>query len=92
MESLTELENNIHRLLERIDALEQEVITLNQRNDEQRQEIVRSHAELARVQDAYRKLQITNAMLGSEDDRVAAKSHLTNMIAQLDRAIEILKQ
>lgn len=92
MESLVELENNIHNLLERVSALEQEVATLNQKNDEQRQEIVRSHAELAAVQDKYRKLQLAHAMLGGEEERTAAKTHITNMIAQLDRALDVLKQ
>ncbi|MBQ0136785.1 MAG: hypothetical protein KBS40_02110 [Bacteroidales bacterium] len=92
MELLAQLEENIHRLLERVSTLEQEVDTLRQTNDDQRQEMMRTHGELVTLQEKYRKLQLAHAMLGGEEDRQRAKNQLTNMITQLDRALETLKQ
>jgi len=92
MDVLTQLEDNVRRLLERVNQLEQEVETLCQKNAEQRQEIMQTHGELVELQAKYRKLQLAHAMLGGEEDRQRAKNQLTNMITQLDRAIELLKQ
>jgi len=92
MEPLAQLEDNVHRLLERVDQLEQEVASMRQTNADQRQEMMRTHGELAELQEKYRKLQLAHSMLGGEEDRQRAKNQLTNMISQLDRAIETLKQ
>jgi len=92
MDVLTELNTNIHRLLERVDTLEQEVATLTKKNNDQRQEMMQTHGELVTLQDKYRKLQLAYTMIGGEQERDKAKVHLSNMIAQLDRAIEQLKQ
>jgi len=79
-------------LLERVDALEQEVNVLTQKNENQRQEMMQTHGELVALQDKYRKLQLAYTMVGGQEERDKAKTHLSNMIAQLDRAIEQLKQ
>jgi len=92
MEPLAQLEDNVRRLLNRVNELEQEVAVLQEKNGEQRQEIMQTHGELVTMQDKYRKLQIAYAMLGGEQERINAKAHISNMIAQLDRAVEILKQ
>jgi len=92
MEPLAQLQDNVHSLLTRISELEQEVASLREKEQENRQEIIRAHGELAQMQDKYRKLQLSSAMLGDEEQRAAAKTHITNMIAQLDRAIDVLRQ
>lgn len=92
MEPLAQLENNIHRLFERIDVLEQEVDTLRKKNNDQLQEIMRTHSEFVTLQDQYHKLQVAYSMLGGEEERNNARSQVSNMIAQLDRALEALKQ
>ncbi len=92
MDSLTLLDNSVRRLLGRIAELEQQVTALQQDKEDQRQEIVRTHGELAVLQDKYRKLQLAHAMLGGDEDRQYAKNQITNMISQVDRAIEVLKQ
>lgn len=79
-------------MLERVDALEQEVNVLTQKNENQRQEMMQTHGELVALQDKYRKLQLAYTMVGGQEERDKAKTHLSNMIAQLDRAIEQLKQ
>jgi len=89
---LSKLEHNVHLLLERVDALEQEVAVLTQKNENQRQEMMQTHGELVSLQDKYRKLQLAYTMVGGQEERDKAKTHLSNMIAQLDRAIEVLKQ
>jgi len=92
MEPLAQLQDNVHRLLARVSELEQEVEQLRQANEDQRQEVVRTHGELSQLREQYRRLQISAAVLGDAEQRAAAKTHITNMIAQLDRAIDVLKQ
>jgi len=92
MEPLAQLQHNIQCLLNRVDELAQQVAALNEKNEQLRQEIVRTHGELDSIQKQHRQLQIAYSMLGGEEERFHAKTHLTNMIAQLDRALEALKQ
>ncbi|MCQ2341988.1 MAG: hypothetical protein MJZ75_00645 [Paludibacteraceae bacterium] len=92
MDPLAQLESNIRCLFARIDALEQEVASLRKVNEDQHQEIIQAHAELSTLQNKYNKLQLAHTLLGGEEDRQKTKNQLTNMISQLDRAIEALKQ
>ena len=92
MEPLAQLQNNVHLLLQRIDELEQEVAALRQTNTEQREEVMQAHSELVETQTKYRKLLLAHAMIGGEEDRQKARNQLTSMIAQVDHALELLKQ
>lgn len=91
MEALNDLEQNVSQLIERYRQQQQQIADLKKENADQRQEILRSHSELATLQKQYKHLQEANAMLGSAESRDAAKRHLTNLIAQVDNALEILK-
>ena len=92
MTELETLERNIETLLTRYSSLQDENFALREENERQREEILRSHAELVKLQAMHRNLQIARGLTGNPEEQAQAKQHLTNMIARIDRAIEILKQ
>ena len=92
MEALEALKQNVETLLQRYQALQQENQQLREANETQRQEMMRTHGELLDLQQRYRYLMEANAMLGSPDQREQARRRLTAIIAQIDKAIDVLKQ
>lgn len=92
MEALDNLEQSILQLLERYQQLQQDYQLLQQKNAEQREEILRTHSELRELQLNYKHLQEAAAMMGDTESRDAAKRHLTQLILQIDNALEVLKQ
>ena len=94
MESLVSLENNVQALLEQYELLKQQLLDLQQENERQRDEIMRTHAELGQIKADYKHLETAYALLSENTDdeqRERVRTRLTNMIAQIDRAIEALR-
>ena len=94
MESLVSLENNVQALLEQYELLKQQLLDLQQENERQRDEIIRTHAELVQIKADYKHLETAYALLSENTDdeqRERVRTRLTNMIAQMDRAIEALR-
>jgi hypothetical protein len=95
MDSLVSLETNLLLLLEQYQDLQRQLLDLQQKNQSQREEIMRSHAELVKLRAEYNHLETAYALLaentdGEQRDRV--RQRITNLIAQVDRALEALKQ
>ena len=95
MKSLAILEDNVNVLLAQYRDLQQQLLDLQQKNQSQREEIMRSHAELVKLRAEYNHLETAYALLsentdGEQRDRV--RQRITNLIAQVDRALEALKQ
>ena len=95
MKSLAILEDNVNVLLAQYCDLQQQLLDLQQKNQSQREEIMRSHAELVKLRAEYNHLETAYALLaentdGEQRDRV--RQRITNLIAQVDRALEALKQ
>jgi hypothetical protein len=95
MESLSTLENNLEVLLQQYRGLQQQVLDLQNENELQREEIMRTHAELLSLKADYNHLETAHALLaesiGSEQ-RDKVRQRIANLIAQVDRALEALKQ
>ena len=91
MQVLTDLSQNVHLLLERYEALQQENMTLREDIERQRQELIRTHSELAEMQQKNRRLATVNALTSVETQEDATK-RLNALIAQVDRAIQALKR
>ena len=94
MESLVSLENNVQALLEQYELLKQQLLDLQQENERKRDEIIRTHAELVQIKADYKHLETAYALLSENTDdeqRERVRTRLTNMIAQIDRAIEALR-
>ena len=94
MESLVQLEYNLQQLLEQHNQLKQQLLDLQRENERQREEIMQSYAELVALKNDYKHLETAYALLAENTDeaqRDRVKQRLSNLIAQVDRAIEALK-
>lgn len=94
MESLVQLEYNLQQLLEQHNQLKQQLLDLQRENERQREEIRQSYAELVTLKNDYKHLETAYALLAENTDeaqRERVKQRLGNLIAQVDRAIEALK-
>jgi uncharacterized coiled-coil DUF342 family protein len=96
MESLQQLETNLKRLLEQYYELQDKYDRLQEQVVQQREEIIRTHTELKQLSHDYTRLHTAHTiLLGNEaedEDRLKTKQRLTNIILQIDKALEILKQ
>ena len=91
MVALDELSQNVHILLERYTALQQENAQLRLDIEKQRQELIRTHSELLELQQKNRRIATANALTSAEGAEEATK-RLNALIAQIDRAIAALKR
>jgi hypothetical protein len=91
MQALNDLSQNVHLLLERYSALQQENAALREDVERQRQELIRTHGELLEIQQKNRRLATANAMSAAETNEEAMK-RINALIAQVDRAITALKR
>jgi chromosome segregation ATPase len=92
MEQLEQLSENIRVLLMRYDELREENRRLREANKSQREEILRSHQELAELETQYSRLRLASAITGTPEERDAARRRLTQLISQIDHTMEILSQ
>ena len=90
MDSLTQLQQNVHNLLEHCKMLQKDNDTLREEIAIQRQEILRSHTEVAQLQKQCRTLATANAIAGEPATREEAYRKLTSIIAQIDKALNTL--
>ena len=88
---LDDLSSNVHLLLERYQALQQQNAALHEEIERQRQELIRTHSELADLQQKNRRIATANAMTNAETSEEALK-RINALIAQVDRAITVLKK
>ncbi|MCQ2324362.1 MAG: hypothetical protein MJZ53_05885 [Paludibacteraceae bacterium] len=92
MDALTKLEANVHQLLERNQQLQDENAELKETIEHQRQEMMRTHSELVTIQTEHKNLRIAHGLINAPEQREIAKKQLAAMIAQVDKAIEVLKK
>ncbi len=91
MQALDQLSENVHLLLERYSALQQENAQLREDIKNQREELIRTHSELLELQQQNRRLATAGMMVSEESNELAIK-RLNALIAQVDRAISALKR
>ena len=91
MQALEDLSANVHVLLERYEALQQENARLHEDIARQREEMIRTHAELVELQAQNRRLATAGVMSSKEGNELALK-RINALIAQVDRAIAALKK
>ncbi len=91
MQALDELSQNLHLLLQRYEALQQENVTLREDIEKQRQELIRTHSELQQLQQQNKRIAMANALVNAEGSEEAYK-RINALIAQVDRAIAALKK
>ena len=91
MEALDQLSQNVQVLLERYKALQEENMRLREDGERQREELIRAHSELLAIQQQNRRLATADALTAAEGKELATK-RITALIAQVDRAIAVLKR
>lgn len=92
MQELDNLEHNINALLNRYSSLQQDYSKLQEENELQRQEMMRTHSELVELQQMYKSLRIAKGLSEDPEQQDIARRHINNIINQIDRVLEILKQ
>ena len=95
MDSLVALEDNLRVLLEQYQDWQQQFLSLQDENQRQRDEIMRTHSELVQLKTEYNHLETAYALVvdtAESEHRDKVKQRLTNLIAQIDRALNALAQ
>lgn len=95
MKALSTLEMNLQVLINQYQDLQKQYAELQQENERQREEIMRTHADLIQLQSDYKHLETAHALLAENTDneqRERVKQRISNLIAQIDRAMAVLAQ
>ena len=91
-EEIALLEKQIKQLLEQHHVLSEQVKTLLKNNDQQRQEVIRSHAEIQDLQKQNRDLKTALALVDDTEGKDIARRRINALINKIDRTIELLNE
>ena len=91
-EEIALLEKQIKQLIEQHHVLSEQVNTLLKNNDQQRQEVIRSHAEIQALQKQNRELQTALALVEDSEGKDIARRRINALINKIDRTIELLNE
>ena len=91
-EEIALLEKQIKQLIEPHHVLSEQVNTLLKNNDQQRQEVIRSHAEIQALQKQNRELQTALALVDDSEGKDIARRRINALINKIDRTIELLNE
>ena len=83
---------NVEQLLQQCSELLEQNASLRRTNEEQRNEIMRSHEELEVLKRKYKHLQTAHALSAQTEDKEQAKRRLTILIQMVDKAIDQLSE
>lgn len=91
-EEIALLEKQIKQLIEQHHVLSEQVKTLLKNNDQQRQEVIRSHAEIQDLQKQNRELKTALALVEDSEGKDIARRRINALINKIDRTIELLNE
>ena len=91
-EEIALLEKQIKQLVEQHHVLSEQVKTLLKNNDQQRQEVIRSHAEIQDLQKQNRELKTALALVDDSEGKDVARRRINALIDKIDRTIELLNE
>ena len=91
-EEIALLEKQIKQLIEQHHVLSEQVNTLLKNNDQQRQEVIRSHAEIQDLQKQNRELKTALALVDDSEGKDVARRRIKALIDKIDRTIELLNE
>lgn len=91
-QSFLDFQSNLEKLLQRCNELLQQNAQLRQTNEQQRNEIMRTHSELELLKKQYKDLQTAHALSGETEDKEQARRKLTSIIQMVDKAIDKLSE
>ena len=91
-EEIALLEKQVKQLIEQHHVLSEQVKTLLKNNDQQRQEVIRSHAEIQDLQKQNRELKTALALVEDSEGKDIARRRINALINKIDRTIELLNE
>ena len=91
-QTLQELEQSVTHLLRDYKEVCHQLDILNEANQKQREEIIRSHAEFAELQAKYKALQTAHALVADSPERDVARKQLTSILRKVDNTLQLLKE
>ena len=92
-ELLQQFEANLTQLIRDKNSLAEENHSLRLTIENQREELIRTHEELAKLKKQNRTLQTANAMSGiGEGDKAVAKRRINRLIELVDRTMAQLTE
>ena len=91
-EEIALLEKQIKQLVEQHHVLSEQVKTLLKHNAQQRQEVIRSHAEIQDLQKQNRELKTALALVDDSEGKDVARRKINFLIDKIDRTIELLNE
>lgn len=91
-DTIQSLEKSVGRLIYEYQQLRQELAILQEANEHQRDELLRTHAELQQLRDENRRLQTAHALVADSPERDKARRQLTSIINKVDKTLELLKE
>lgn len=92
MDALAQLEESVRALLARCQQLQAENEDLRLRLSDREEDLVNAHADLKELRERNRALLTARSLSETEESREAARQQLNAIIAQVDRALMVLKQ
>jgi len=72
--------------------LRQQVKILTKANDAQREEILRSHAELQDLKQRFQNLQTAHALVSNVEGKEKARRQINSLISKIDKTLELLNE
>lgn len=91
-EEIALLEKQIKQLIEQHHVLSEQVNTLLKNNDQQRKEVIRSHAEIQDLLKQNRELKTALALVEDSEGKDIARRRINALINKIDRTIELLNE
>lgn len=91
-QEIAQLAQNVEQLTQLTDELRKQVELLKKANDNQREELMRSHAEFVELKKRYQDLQTAHALTADIADREKARRHLNSLITRIDQTLELLNE
>ena len=92
VETIQALELSINNLIARYNEALRQIDELKEANGHQRDELIRTHAELVELQKNYKTLQTAHALSSDTPERTQAKKQIAAIISKVDKTLELLKE
>lgn len=91
-EQIAVLEQNVRTLLDRYATLQTDYATLLEANKQQREELMRTHAEFVQLSEDFKNLKLAHALSADTESKEKAKREITKLISLVDEALENLSE
>ncbi len=91
-ETILSLEQSVGQLIAQYNQALEQIDELRNQNSLQRDELIRTHAELVDMQNKYKALQTAHALTCDSPERIMARKHINALIAKVDKTLDLLKE